>query len=443
MNSKTNKKYSICSSNSIKPLAEKVIVEEEQNSRQRLINKISLWKEKWLLNQPECLKKIENATDNEFIEKLILSYINYMTAGFNRLLGYVPNVESEDKMSYTELSKFYILLKNAPNCNKLINLYYDKKINKQEKEKKPIKKIIEEEVNIGKKIKKNLKTVAEEINIGKKIKIVAEETKYKKPKNVTKTIIETTKKPSIPTVATITNISTINNFDKEIEKSRGTRNNNPFGDRKLTPSKAPYEDYLGNISKRLNSLENKIDIIKTQKTPNNNNTFENMKYLQKENDIKNKIEEEKKLYKKADNAVFSGKSRNDKQYTIDNEHKNFVYKNPTKFNHNEPSKKIASAYGWSFVPPQFWSVPQKRPPVCIPQKGESCDVKPILDKGVPVDALDYTKVGSILPKFEYKEVYNPNYYYPGWKSQNKPNYPNNGNKFSNKYYNYNIAEKTS
>ena len=65
---------------------------------------------------------------------------------------------------------------------------------------------------------------------------------------------------------------------------------------------------------------------------------------------------------------------------------------------------------------------------------------PTLDRGVPVDALNWTQVGSILPKFEYKEHYNPDYYHPGWKAQDKANYPkfSDGKNFSNNYYNYNL-----
>ena len=37
----------------------------------------------------------------------------------------------------------------------------------------------------------------------------------------------------------------------------------------------------------------------------------------------------------------------------------FSYKPEIKFEHKQPSIKVASAYGWSFMPPQFWSVPQK------------------------------------------------------------------------------------
>ena len=78
---------------------------------------------------------------------------------------------------------------------------------------------------------------------------------------------------------------------------------------------------------------------------------------------------------------------------------------------------MAQQAGWSFIPPYFWSVPQKRPPACIPQKGFEEEIKPVLEMGVPLNALKFTEGGSILPKFEYKEVYNPNYYYPGWKAK--------------------------
>lgn len=93
------------------------------------------------------------------------------------------------------------------------------------------------------------------------------------------------------------------------------------------------------------------------------------------------------------------------------------YKPSRTYNHNEPSKIMAQESGWSFIPPYYWSVPQKRPPACIPQKGFEEEIKPVLDMGVPLNALKFTEGGSILPKFEYKEVYNPNYYYPGWKAK--------------------------
>tara|TARA_B100000575_G_scaffold294364_1_gene309829 strand:- start:16631 stop:18112 length:1482 start_codon:yes stop_codon:yes gene_type:complete len=123
----------------------------------------------------------------------------------------------------------------------------------------------------------------------------------------------------------------------------------------------------------------------------------------------------------------------------------FSYKPQVEFDHKQPSKKIASSYGWSFMPPQFWSVPQKRPPACIPNKQDIATVTPIYDKSVPVDVLNYTQVGSILPKFEYKEFHNPNYYYPGWIAKDNEEYPvnkSNSSMKSGEYYGMNRATPT-
>lgn len=123
----------------------------------------------------------------------------------------------------------------------------------------------------------------------------------------------------------------------------------------------------------------------------------------------------------------------------------FSYKPEIKFNHKQPSIKVASAYGWSFMPPQFWSVPQKRPPACIPTEKTAATVMPIYDKSTPVDSLNWTKVGSILPKHEYTEVHNPDYYYPGWIAQDSANDPlNNATRITKtgKYYNMNRAVST-
>ena len=112
---------------------------------------------------------------------------------------------------------------------------------------------------------------------------------------------------------------------------------------------------------------------------------------------------------------------------------NFSYKPQVEYTHQQPSNEILSAYGWSFMPPQVWSVPQKRPPACIPTKQNTERVVPIYDKSTPVDALDWTQVGSILPKHEYKEVNNKNYYHPGWIAQDKIEYPMDGKVFKTRY----------
>lgn len=123
----------------------------------------------------------------------------------------------------------------------------------------------------------------------------------------------------------------------------------------------------------------------------------------------------------------------------------FSFKPEIKFDHKQPNPKIASSYGWSFMPPQFWSVPQKRPPSCVPSKQNTATVTPIYDKSVPVDALDYTQVGSMLPKFKYKEIHNPDYYYPGYIAKKDEPYPGkNGRKVmkTGEYYNMKLARST-
>lgn len=71
---------------------------------------------------------------------------------------------------------------------------------------------------------------------------------------------------------------------------------------------------------------------------------------------------------------------------------NFAYTTTTEKPVKEPSRKIASTYGWTFIPKEFWSVPQKRPPICLPETGKVSNVVPIYDKSVPLDVLDWTQV---------------------------------------------------
>lgn len=56
------------------------------------------------------------------------------------------------------------------------------------------------------------------------------------------------------------------------------------------------------------------------------------------------------------------------------------------------------------IPNQQWSVPQKHPPVCTVKK---CDFQPLHDQtaliGTLLEDATNTEVGSIMPKFSYKE----------------------------------------
>ena len=64
---------------------------------------------------------------------------------------------------------------------------------------------------------------------------------------------------------------------------------------------------------------------------------------------------------------------------------------------------VDSPYGFVFFPNKYWKQWQRKPPVCTPTS--KCKVLPTYTQGTPVDVLDYTQVGSMMPKFEYHEEF--------------------------------------
>ena len=81
------------------------------------------------------------------------------------------------------------------------------------------------------------------------------------------------------------------------------------------------------------------------------------------------------------------------------------------YNNNQPyaNGKIPTHYGHMVLIPEFaWSVPNERPQVCT-TLGQKQLVQPVFTNsslllGTPVgEAAQDTQVGSIMPKFEYKE----------------------------------------
>lgn len=69
----------------------------------------------------------------------------------------------------------------------------------------------------------------------------------------------------------------------------------------------------------------------------------------------------------------------------------------------EPKPEVDSPYGFVFLPNKYWKQLQTKPPVCIPS--DRSIVQPSCTSGVPVDVLDYTQIGSIMPKFSYREEF--------------------------------------
>lgn len=210
---------------------------------------------------------------------------------------------------------------------------------------------------------------------------------------------------------------------------------------------------LSNIGQNLNT-SNSLDTSSVS-SDSKQNTIENKKEI---SDLKKQIARQNKKIEDLDAKVINSndkyfasvKNRDSKLIEANDgiepiDPASFSFKPEVKFDHKQPDPKIASSYGWSFMPPQFWSVPQKRPPSCVPSKKNTATVTPIYDKSVPVDVLDYTQVGSMLPKFKYKEVHNPDYYYPGYIAEEDEPYPGkNGRKVmkTGEYYNMKLARPT-
>jgi hypothetical protein len=71
-------------------------------------------------------------------------------------------------------------------------------------------------------------------------------------------------------------------------------------------------------------------------------------------------------------------------------------------------------YGWSYLPPTTWSVPQQRPPVCLPSE-PSNQVAGIYDSNIGSKYSEYLSRESWDTKMEkVNMVYDKNYYYPGY-----------------------------
>lgn len=201
------------------------------------------------------------------------------------------------------------------------------------------------------------------------------------------------------------------------------------------------------------SILNQDKLIK-RKSDLNNQKIKN----KKEKAIKSKIQLEKKNKSNKDTIildkpkVYQPECRNCKLDKVNKYNKNMnkiinpavknmekhtVAKNLRNEFHQEPTHPDSMYnWGWSYMPPSSWSVPQKRPPPCIPQK--ECPVCPNIDDKY-ANSLDWDGVGSVMPDFIHNKIYNKDYYYPGWVSGTMKNVPEKDNLAKcegDKCYNY-------
>lgn len=95
---------------------------------------------------------------------------------------------------------------------------------------------------------------------------------------------------------------------------------------------------------------------------------------------------------------------------LENQNESLLHNFYDKLNYRKP--------GYSYIDPKLWSVPQKRAPVCV--TSNRFNPASLYDRGTPTNVLELTpggdqaatedfvsqtNVGSMLPKFEYKEVF--------------------------------------
>ena len=166
-------------------------------------------------------------------------------------------------------------------------------------------------------------------------------------------------RPSLPTAGSVTVSSVAETspptITTVIQKNQGEPQQNPFGKRRVSPDSAPYMKYVKDIGKHLNNM--RLDINKISKKQDKQiDTFANTPYLDQEKVLKANLEAKKEhledkhydLFQSSSNNDFSLLGHNtDNKVEVNDVNKNFEYVNKIKFKHMQPSKKFASAYGWS------------------------------------------------------------------------------------------------
>jgi hypothetical protein len=100
-------------------------------------------------------------------------------------------------------------------------------------------------------------------------------------------------------------------------------------------------------------------------------------------------------------ALLKDNAKNVKKY---DEKKEDFYSEMWDDTDLKPKPEVDSPYGFVYFPNKYWKMWHQKAPVCNPVKG-ACKVLPTYTEGTPVNVLDYTQIGSIMPKFEYKEEY--------------------------------------
>ena len=187
-------------------------------------------------------------------------------------------------------------------------------------------------------------------------------------------------------------------------------------------SKIPDKDNLTNYDSDesvvfiniLKNLPNCSDLIKYHKDTDGknikiDNTPKKDDLINQVKDIGNELQNDS--YKFTENALQKNTIVSKNKSIVKNTSKNIILAEKTLnkiTNDNKKTNKIKGinneytinkldSYGWSYMSPEYWMVPNQAPPICI-NNTKPAIVKPLLDTGTPVNALNWQKNGGIVPR---------------------------------------------
>ena len=94
--------------------------QQDHYDRISLLNDIELSKQKWL-NNNTCKKLLEEPYLTDFKK----AYHNYMIYAFTNVLKYLPAIEIPTELTVIELKAYKQILQKMPNCEHLMNMFFD------------------------------------------------------------------------------------------------------------------------------------------------------------------------------------------------------------------------------------------------------------------------------------------------------------------------------
>jgi|UniRef100_A0A6C0BRP1 hypothetical protein len=161
------------------------------------------------------------------------------------------------------------------------------------------------------------------------------------------------------------------------------------------------EDTIENTTlKILNSLKNTSENIKPKAIEDDGELVDESEYVQSE-DVENNKQNVR-------NRCQTQKELDDQNKLSISNHQRNLNKMEYECNRNKKKETLAHEYDDMILRhDQLWKMPERRPPVCSIDSKKKCNVNPVEVQSALIGTLlndaSSTSVGSILPKFQFKE----------------------------------------